>query len=57
MPAPGLGAASSMLDATDPGQTFCTMEIMIGPNGEECSRDPALGCKFVDSDGRIVPGQ
>ena len=46
-------------DSVDPVSTFCTTEGMLGPNGElmPYSRDGSQGCKWVDEDGDLLPGQ
>jgi len=35
----------------------CTDDQMVGPDGQRYGRDPSQGCKFVDDDGDVVPGQ
>jgi hypothetical protein len=56
----GLIAAGSWFvgsGTSSPTSTFCTAEARIGPNGEMYGRDPGKGCKFVDADGNVLPGQ
>lgn len=46
-------------ESTDPVSTFCTADGYLGPNGEMMpyTRDHNQGCKWVDEDGDLLPGQ
>jgi hypothetical protein len=53
-----IGAAAGFIGGTGSStSTFCTADGRLGPNGETFGRDPAQGCKFVDLDGNVLPGQ
>jgi hypothetical protein len=36
---------------------FCTADGLIGPAGNVYGRDIHQGCKFVDENGDVLPGQ
>jgi hypothetical protein len=36
---------------------FCTADGRLGPDGQIYGRDPNKGCRFVDENGRVLPGQ
>jgi hypothetical protein len=48
---------SLLLVSCDDGSTGCTKDARSGPNGETYGRDPDQGCKFVDENGKLLPGQ
>lgn len=52
----GAAIALDTFDRTKPAK-FCTADGMLGPDGEVYGRDPDQDCKFVDEDGRVLPGQ
>jgi hypothetical protein len=49
--------AVAMSKARGTEERFCTTEGLIGPNGHIYGRDPNHGCKFVDENGKDLPGQ
>jgi hypothetical protein len=54
-----LGLSVMMLDTFDRTDSprFCTLDGMATADGRVYGRDPNQDCKFVDEDGRVLPGQ
>ena len=52
-----LAAAAWFVGGSSGSETFCTAEALLGPDGETYGRDPEQGCRFVDLDGNVLPGQ
>ena len=53
-----IGAAAWFVGGSPAEETFCTMEGRVDPvTGEIYGRDPGQGCRFVDADGNVLPGQ
>lgn len=38
-------------------ERFCPADGRLGPDGQVYGRDPDKDCKFVDENGRVLPGQ
>jgi hypothetical protein len=52
-----IGAAAWFIGGSPAEETFCKADGRLGPNGEVYGRDPDQGCRFVDADGDVLPGQ
>jgi len=46
--------AAVVVSRDDPEVTFCTMEGMIGTDGEIFGRSTSHGCQFVDDSGDLI---
>jgi hypothetical protein len=46
--------AAVLVSRDDPEVTFCTMEGMIGTDGEIFGRSTSHGCQFVDDSGDLI---
>lgn len=46
--------AAVLISKDDPEVTFCTMEGMIGTDGEIFGRSTSHGCQFVDDSGDLI---
>lgn len=47
-------SAAVLMSRDEPEATFCTMEGMIGPEGEIFGRSTSHDCQFVDDRGDLV---